>query len=57
MALVLLLNYAQTVESVRQFLSILGVHRANSFLDAIQNRGTRISYSVGELGRVKFDHC
>src|SRR6266700_4123609 len=56
--IILNLKHAQTVESVRQFLTFLVVRcHANSLLDAIKNRVTCVRDSVRELRRVKFDHC
>src|SRR5438093_6663245 len=57
-ALVLLLNRAQTIQSVGQFLTFLVVRcHANCFLDAIKNRVTCVRDSVEELSRVNFEHC
>ena len=56
--IILKLKHAQNDESVHQFLTFLVVRcHANSFLDAIKNRVTRVRDSVGELSRVKVDHC
>src|SRR3989442_5212308 len=56
-ALVLLLNRAQTIQSVGQFLTFLVVRcHANCFLDAIKNRVTCGRDSVEELRRGKFQY-